>query len=174
MSLVRMVALSVLMLAGASSAFAGVVASAPHRFTATFPGAVEQLPAEDNATNDDGDVISQITTFQDVAAGRYIVLFSADIYLTPTPVDRDAYMSKHVTDFLSGIKATGEQRATMLDGYPATAFAFEASGIAGQGAIVFVPGDTPRGYLVVVAALPGATTDDKAKLAAFVSSIDIQ
>ena len=44
-----------LMLVGAPSVFADTFKSAVHKFSANFPGAVEQGAPEDNATDPDGN-----------------------------------------------------------------------------------------------------------------------
>ena len=170
------VMLSGLMLAGAPVSFADTFTSAAHRFSANFPGAVQQGETKDNEKDQDGNVISRATDFQDAAASRYVALLMADAYIKPYRMTPNGYIGPNVKNFLDGIKATATQKDTTVDGYPAVEFSFDTAdhALQGKGLIVFVDEELPRGYMLIAAQLPGATAGDKAKLDAFLASFDIR
>jgi hypothetical protein len=177
MNVLRKFLVLALVLIGASSAFADTFTSTALRFSANFPGSqVEQGADEDNATNGQGQVISKLTSFQDVGPGRYIALIMADTYILPTVVDQNSYLSKHVREFAEGVKATDTQKSdTTVDGSPAIQFSFTMPNqVQGKGLCIFVPGEKPRGFMIVALRLAGGSADDQAKLDAFLSSFDIQ
>jgi hypothetical protein len=90
MRFVRALAVAGLMLAGAPSGFADKVSSSALRFSADFPGAVQQGAPEDNATDENDRVISRVTPFEDAVAGRYLALVMVDTYITPYPIEASA------------------------------------------------------------------------------------
>jgi hypothetical protein len=164
-----------LVLAAAPSAFADTFKSAEHRFSAIFPGAVEQGPPKDNATDENDKVISRMTEFTNSAPGRYVAMVIADAYITPYPIQSTTYIPHNIKGFLDGIKGTATQKDILFEGNPAVQFAFDTPdhSIQGQGLLVFVPGAMPRAYMVAALPGPDATAEDRAKLNAFITSFDI-
>jgi hypothetical protein len=169
------IVVSALMLVGASSAFADTFSSAQHHFSATFPAQVKQGADEDNATDDDGKVISKISTFEDVVAGRYMAILMVDTYLVPFSTEPGVYMKKHVKDFADGIKGTATPQETTFEGNPAIQFTFTSPSLklSGEGRIVYVGTQKPTGYMMIAGRMANATADDTAKLNAFLYSFHL-
>lgn len=165
-----------LMLASTPSAFGDAFKSSTHKFSANFPAAVEQGAPEDNATDENGKVISRITSFQDSANGRYLAIVMADKYITPYAVSADVYLDHNMKGFLEGIKGTATQKRIQFEGNPAVQFSFDTPdhSIQGQGLLVFIPGPQPSAYMVGAMRMSNATPDDRAKLDAFITSFDIE
>ncbi|HEV7690315.1 MAG TPA: hypothetical protein VGO52_05815 [Hyphomonadaceae bacterium] len=173
--MVRKFLVSALMLLGASSAFADKVSSPAHHFSADFPGQATQAADEDNATDASGNVISKISTFQDVGPGRYMAIIMVDTYLSPYSVTPSVYMKKHVAEFADGIKGTATSQDTTFEGNPAIQFTFASPSLtlSGEGRIVYVGTEKPVGYMMIAGRMANATADDTAKLDAFMKSFDI-
>jgi hypothetical protein len=176
MRFVRALAVAGLMLAGAPSGFADKVSSSALRFSADFPGAVQQGAPEDNATDENDRVISRVTPFEDAVAGRYLALVMVDTYITPYPIEASVYLKHNIQGFIDGIKGTATQKETTFEGHPAIQFSFDTPDhiMQGQGWLVFVPGEKPVGYMMAAGRMPDATAEDKAKLDAFYTSFDIK